>query len=90
VSADHTNNNPKHELDPRLKRALQRLGAQMLAEASPVTSSEVTHRLSGSPLHDPLLRPNAVDVPLATTTYRRTIGSGPSPGPRRGALPTCP
>jgi hypothetical protein len=86
VSADHTNNDPKRELDPRLRRALQQLGAQMLAEASPVTSAEVMPGRGGAPLHDPLLRPNAVDVPLARTTYRRTIGSGPSPGRRRGAL----
>jgi len=76
-------NDRHHAAHPQLLRQFQHLGAQMLADAAPVTTDEVVTR-NTEPAIDPLLRPRLADIPLEPAS--ELIRSGPSPGRRRGAL----
>jgi hypothetical protein len=75
--------NLHHAPHPQLLRQFQRLGAQMLANAAPVTTDEIVTR-NTEPAVDPLVRPRMADIPLEPAS--EVIRAGPSPGRRRGAL----
>jgi hypothetical protein len=80
MSAEHDLHHTPH---PQLLRQFRHLGAQMLADAAPVTTDEVVTP-NTEPADDALLRPRMADIPLEPAS--ELIRSGPSPGRRRGAL----